>query len=101
MQFILVGRVRRYLDKNSFREAKHGGSRVNHDEKMRDFAEVWVAANRSRALNLMRYVSTLGAAFLKRWEAHRESAADRATPIQVPARSDMAIAESAVRSGGK
>jgi hypothetical protein len=100
MQFILVSRVRWYGEiKSSFREVKHGGSRVNDDEKMRDFAEVWVAANRSRALNLMRYVSTLGAALLKRWKAHRGSAADRATPMQV--RPHMATAERAVRSGGK
>jgi hypothetical protein len=74
---------------------------VNDDVKTQDFAEVWVGANRSRALILMRYVSTVGAALLKRWEAHRASAADRATPIQVTARPDMAIAERAVRSGGK
>jgi hypothetical protein len=101
MQFILVSRVRRYLDKSSFREVKHGGSLVNDDEKMRDFAEVWVAANRSRALILMRYVSTLGAALAKRWKYTGASAAGGAKVIQLPARSNMAIAERAVRSGGK
>jgi hypothetical protein len=74
---------------------------VNDDGKFQDFAEVWVGANRSRALILMRYASTVGAALVKRWEQHRASAANRATPIQLPARSDMAIAERGVRAGGK
>jgi hypothetical protein len=74
---------------------------LSDDAEFPDYAEVWVEANRSRARILTRYFSTLGAALLKRWEAHRGSAADRATPIQVPARPDMAIAERAVRSGGK
>jgi hypothetical protein len=74
---------------------------MDDDGKIQDFAEVWVAANRSRAFSLMRYVSIVGTALGRRWEQHRGSAADRArSPVQLPPRSDMAIAESAVRSGG-
>jgi hypothetical protein len=97
MQLILVCHVRRLV---SFREVNHGGSRVNGDGKFQDFAEVWVGANRSRALILMRYASTVGAALVKRWKYIGE-APRKATPTQVSARPDMAIAERAIRSGGK
>ena len=74
---------------------------MSADGKFPDFAEVWAGANRSRALILMRYLSTVGAALGKRWEQQRGSAEDQAKAIPVAARPDMAIAESAVRSGSK
>jgi hypothetical protein len=73
---------------------------VQDDGKIPDFAEVWVGANRSRTLILMRYASTVRAALVKRWK-HIGEAQRKATPIQLAARSDMAIAERAVCSSGK
>jgi hypothetical protein len=72
---------------------------LNDDGEIQDFAQVWIGANRSRALILMRYVTAAAAALLERWKHHGGSAADRGMPGPLPGRPDMAIAERTARSG--
>jgi hypothetical protein len=70
---------------------------LSDDGEFPDYAEVWVGANRSRARILTRYVSTAGAALFQRWIHGGRNAAAKAKP----GLADVAIAERAVRSGGK
>jgi hypothetical protein len=90
MQLILVCRAHRLF----LFAKKAGDSAVNGDGKIQDFAELWVGANRSRALILMQYIPIVGTALSKRvGKAWRKVA-----PIQLPTRPAGAIAERAVRS---
>jgi hypothetical protein len=61
--------------------------------EIRDFAEVWVDANRSRALILLRYLSDAAAAVGRGWKRTVEGAAGRATPGSPAGRAEMAIVE--------
>jgi hypothetical protein len=101
-QFICSRCTREYLQfKASFPEAKHGAHPLNDDGEMQDFAQVWIGANRSRALILMRYVTTAAAALLESWKHHGGSAANSGMQGTLPGRPDMAIAERTVRSASK
>ena len=74
---------------------------MSEGQEIPDFAQVWVDANRSRTLFLMRYASTVTAALVKRWK-HRSrsrSASDGATSEPSRGRPGPVIAERAVRSG--
>jgi hypothetical protein len=74
---------------------------LSDDGELSDFAEVWVEANRSRALILWQYFSGVVAALAQRSKHQEASLADEAKPGLLPGRTDMAIVESAGRSGSK
>jgi hypothetical protein len=76
MQLILVCRAHRLF----LFAKKAGDSAVNGDGKIQDFAELWVGANRSRALILMQYIPDRGySAVEARWEGVAQSGTDTAT----------------------
>lgn len=72
---------------------------MSEGQEIPDFAQVWVEANRSRTLILMRYASTVTAALVKRWKHRSRSASDRTTSEPLSGHPDIMIAEPAVRSG--
>jgi hypothetical protein len=45
---------------------------MNEDQRFPDFAEVWVNANRARALNLAHGFATAAAALAKGWKLLRQ-----------------------------
>jgi hypothetical protein len=72
---------------------------MSEGQEIPDFAQVWVDANRSRTLVLMRCASTVTAALVKRWKHRSRSVSDRATSEPLPGHPGIVIAERAVRSG--